>query len=161
MEFALRRFEAREQIENIVYAYAEALDSGDLEKFANIFESGSLVIHPSGVIITGKNANFQAVKNVVIYYDEKGNGVDEWMPNKQYTPRTHHITSNLRFAFDDTLQHASVYSYMTVCQTINEPKVIANGHYHDVFKCQNDKWYLSERNAFLTYLGDTSYHLKK
>lgn len=161
MESILRRIEAREQIESIIYGYAEALDAGDLKKFAETFRDGSLVLQPARISVKGEEANFEAVKNAVIYYDNLGNRVDEWLPNKQYTPRTCHITSNLKFIFDDKVEIANVYSVLTVCQTIHEPKIIANGRYHDLFKFNGNKWYLSIRNVYLTYLGDTSNHLKR
>lgn len=160
MNTALKRFEAREQIENILLNYTDALDSGDLKRFSDIFERGSLIIQPAGFTITGAEANLEAVRHAVIFYDANGNPVTKWIEDEGHTPRTSHIISNIRFSFDKAVENAEVHSYLTVYQTITEPKIIVSGRYHDVFKCHNDMWHLSERNVYLTHMGDVSHHLR-
>jgi len=148
----LQRFDAREKIEAIMFAYADAVDSGDLDKLEEIFKYGSIRTSEGKVIEGGRAVREQFFK-LVVWYDDEENRVP-WTPGR-CTPRTRHVTTNVRFEFSDDIESAAVHSYLTVYQTCGgQLRLIVGATYEDRFEKKEDgAWYLIERCVHLNGLA--------
>lgn len=137
----------REAIAELVYRYAELLDSGDLDGVAALFEhadwgSGTRTERMHG------SAQVRRMYDGVIIYDDG-------------TPHTKHVITNLVIDHDDGTTHAGARSYFTVLQAHNgvlQP-VIA-GRYHDRFECVDGEWRFAERIIHPDLQGDLSRHMR-
>lgn len=137
-------------ITNLLYGYAEAIDSGDLERAAKLF----------------RHARIKA-RDRVDLLDEAGL-LALWREHvKIYpcgTPRTKHVVTNPIIEIDESAGKASARSYYTVYQaTENFPlQVIAAGRYHDQFERVDGTWRFSHRDySLLDMIGDMSFHLEQ
>ncbi|MCP4466309.1 MAG: nuclear transport factor 2 family protein, partial [Halieaceae bacterium] len=91
------------QIENLIYRYAELIDSGKLEAVAELFRNGAIV-SPA--------------------HDVSRNGYDEILEMYQLscrlhdslTPLTRHLTTNVIIDVEESEIKASARSYYTVIQ---------------------------------------------
>ncbi|MCB1614490.1 MAG: nuclear transport factor 2 family protein, partial [Pseudomonadales bacterium] len=89
------KVEARLQIERIIYRYAEAIDTGDLDSLASLFERGAIRIQGQQASIIGGEAVKNLIARFTSFYDQVGDKV-EWRQGG-VKPFTRHITSNLYF----------------------------------------------------------------
>lgn len=78
------------------------------------------------------------------------------------TPKTRHLTTNLRLDIDEAAGTASGSAYYCVTQaTPDLPlQVIVTGHYKDTFHRLDGRWWFDTRIMFVDQVGDTSHHLK-
>jgi hypothetical protein len=76
----------REQVEALIYGYAELLDAGDLAGVAALFDQASYCFGED-VVISGSEELLAIMQATVILYDG--------------SPRTQHVTGNLILEFDD------------------------------------------------------------
>ena len=149
--------QARFAIEGIVFRYAEALDSGDLEALAELFAAG-VVKSAVGEPAKGAQEVFDLYAKVVKFYDADENPVP--YQRRQCTPRTRHVTTNLIFEFDNAVTQAEVRSVFTVYQNLGgRNELVAGGRYVDQFKRTMAGWHLAERQILLDSPGDLSRHL--
>lgn len=135
-------------IANLLYGYAEAIDSGDLVRAASLFRHARI-----------------KTRDGVEPLDEAGL-LALWREHiKIYpcgTPRTKHVVTNPIIEIDENEGKASARSYYTVYQaTENFPlQLIASGRYHDQFERVDDIWRFSHRDySLLDLMGDMSFHL--
>jgi hypothetical protein len=140
------------EITNLIYAYAERLDGGDLEAVAGLFERGRIC----GVENGPPETVFEGSAGVRKLYD---------MATKIYedgTPKTKHNTSNVQLYIDEAAGTARSTSYYCVTQaTPDLPlQVIVTGHYKDTFQRLDGVWWFDSRIMFVDQLGDVSQHLK-
>lgn len=141
--------DAAREIENLLYAYAERIDSGDLDGLADLFAHGR--IH--GVENGPPSTVFEGRDQVRALYDATVRLYDG-------TPRTKHVTTNAQVVVDgDT---ASARSYYTVWQaTPDLPlQVIITGRYHDTFHVVDGRWAFDTRVMLVDQVGDLSHHLQ-
>lgn len=140
------RDNARE-IENLVYAYAERIDAGDLAGVAELFRNGRIQAAP-GVVFEGADAVQSMYDNATRLYDDG-------------TPRTRHVTTNVAVEVDDDAGTATARSYYTVFQQTPELPLqpIIAGHYRDTFHRVNGQWAFDTREMFVDLTGDLSRHL--
>lgn len=138
--------EARE-IENLLYAYAERIDAGDLAGVAELFRHGRLEAAP-GVV-------FEGTDEVRSMYDAATRLYDDG------TPRTRHVTTNVAVEVDRTTGTATSRAYYTVYQQTDELplQVIIAGRYHDRFHRIDGEWCFEVREMFVDLTGDLSHHL--
>lgn len=143
---------AETQIANLLYRYAEYMDSGDLAGAVSLFEHARLRVGPdegpggSTVDAAAMLAFWRAV--VVLYPDG--------------TPRTKHVVTNPIIEVDEHAGTASCRSYYTVLQqTDGFPlQPIVTGRYHDRFECVDNHWRFSFRDyTLIDMVGDVSHHL--
>jgi 3-phenylpropionate/cinnamic acid dioxygenase small subunit len=135
-------------IENLVYAYAERIDAGDLDGVAELFRHGRL--HPApGVVIEG-------VERVRALYASTTRLHDDG------TPRTRHMTTNVIVELGDDGGSGSARSYYTVFQQTDDLPLqpIIAGHYHDTFHRVDGEWCFDTREIFVDLTGDLSQHLR-
>ena len=139
-------------IENLIYAYAERLDAGDLDGVAELFAHGrirGIENGPPETVFTGIAGVRQMYEMATRLYDDG-------------TPKTKHNTSNVQIYVDDSAGTARSRSYYAVTQaTPDLPlQVIVTGHYHDTFHRVDGAWWFDTRTMFVDQVGDMSHHLK-
>jgi ketosteroid isomerase-like protein len=134
-------------IENLVYAYAERIDAGDLAAVGHLFRHGRINAAP-GVV-------FEGAQEVQGLYDSATRLHDDG------TPRTRHVTTNVAVHVDDQAGTATARSYYTVFQQTDELplQAIIAGHYHDTFHRVEGQWCFDTREMFVDLKGDLSHHL--
>jgi 3-phenylpropionate/cinnamic acid dioxygenase small subunit len=140
------------EIENLLYAYAEAIDAGDLDAVAALFAHGR--IHgaeggPPGTVFEGRDAVRGLYEMATRLYDDG-------------TPKTHHVTTNARIEVQEDAGTATCSSYYLVTQaTPDLPlQVIVTGRYRDTFHRVDGTWCFDTRTMYVDQTGDLSHHLK-
>jgi hypothetical protein len=134
-------------IENLVYAYAERIDAGDLAGVGHLFRHGRVEAAP-GVVFEGADQVKDLFASATRLYDDG-------------TPRTRHVTTNVSVHVDEDAGTASARSYYTVLQQTDELPLqpIISGHYHDTFHRVDGEWCFDRREMFVDLTGDLSHHL--
>ncbi|WP_375482029.1 nuclear transport factor 2 family protein [uncultured Mycobacterium sp.] len=140
---------AETQITNLLYRYAEYMDSGDLAAAASLFQHARLRVDSAGDGTVDAAAMLAIWKATVVLY-----------PNG--TPRTKHLVTNPVIQVDEDAGTASCRSYYTVLQQTDDLPLqpIVAGRYHDRFECVNGAWRFCFRDYTLVdMVGDLSRHL--
>lgn len=134
-------------IENLVYAYAERIDAGDLDGVAHLFRHGR--------IRADDTTTFEGAEAVRGLYASATRLYDDG------TPRTRHVTTNVAVVVDPGSQTATARSYYTVLQQTDELplQVIIAGRYHDSFHRVDGEWCFDTRRMLVDLTGDLSHHL--
>jgi len=142
------------QITNLLYRYAECIDSGDFAAAAALFEharlrvgSGAGWIAASGDDTVDAAAMLRLWRILIIRYPDG-------------TPRTKHIVTNPIIDIDADL--ATCRSYYTVLQQADDLplQVVVSGRYHDRFERVDGIWRFRYRDyTLIDFVGDTSHHL--
>lgn len=134
-------------IENLIYAYAERIDGGDLPAVAALFRHGRIEAVP-GVFFEGEDQVRGLYESSTRLYDDG-------------TPRTRHTTTNVAITVDDDGGTANARSYYTVFQQTEALPLqpIISGHYHDSFHLVDGEWCFDTRQMFVDLTGDLSHHL--
>lgn len=140
------------EIENLVYTYAERLDSGDLDGVAALFAHGRICGMEDGppeTVFVGVSRVRQMYEMATRLYEDG-------------TPKTKHFTTNVRLQVDDAAGIAKGSAYYCVTQaTPDLPlQIIVTGHYRDTFHRIDGAWWFDTRTMFVDQIGDTSHHLK-
>ncbi|UUO03042.1 nuclear transport factor 2 family protein [Mycolicibacterium novocastrense] len=140
------------EIENLVYAYAERIDSGDFDGVGALFTHGR--IHavengPPDTVFEGATRVRQMFEMAVRLYDDG-------------TPKTKHLTTNVTVHVDEDAGTGRGSAYYCVTQaTPDLPlQVIVTGRYRDTFHRVDGTWWFDSRTMFVDQVGDTSHHLK-
>ncbi len=138
---------AREQIESLLYTYAERMDLGDFEGVAELFENATY--RGDGTPpLSGREELLEVLNGLIVRYD----GI----------PRTKHVTTNVILDVDEDAGTATGRAYFSVfqaCEGIALQPIVC-GRYHDRFVCQGGKWRFADRLVFMDLIGDLSRHLK-
>ncbi len=138
---------AETQIANLLYRYAECIDTGDLAGAAVLFEHARIRVGPEDTI--------DAVRLLEIWKSLI-------MLHADGTPRTKHVTTNPIIEVDEDAGTASCRSYYTVLQQTDEfpLQTIVTGRYHDRFERVDGQWRFSYRDlTLIDMVGDVSHHL--
>ena len=140
------RDNARE-VENLIYAYAERIDAGDLDGVAELFRHGRIEAAP-GIMIEGTVEVRKLYEGSTRLHDDG-------------TPRTRHVTTNVAVEVDDDAGTATSRAYYTVFQQteVLPLQPIIAGHYHDTFHRVDGQWWFDTRSMFVDLKGDLSQHL--
>lgn len=138
-------------IENLLYTYADRIDSGNLEGVAELFTHGRIVTTPEAPVsqaVVGRD-------QVLGMYQ----GSTRLYPCG--TPRTKHVTTNAIIEPDDDAGTAKGRSYYTVFQQLDDFPLqpIITGRYHDTFQRIDGVWWFDQRIMLVDHLGDLSRHL--
>jgi 3-phenylpropionate/cinnamic acid dioxygenase small subunit len=148
--------QARHVIEQIMFTYAEGIDTGDIETVAQLFAQGAIVL-PDGSEIKGYQEVYDQYTGMVMFYDDN----EQLVPYKRHecSPRTRHVVTNLMFEFNNDVTVADVKSYFMVYQTMEgKNQVIAGGRYVDRFERTIHGWHLVTRTIHFDNMGDMSRH---
>jgi 3-phenylpropionate/cinnamic acid dioxygenase small subunit len=144
------RADARTEIENLMYRYAEAIDGGDFEAIGELFAKGRM-LGPDGEV------SGEGKEQVIAIYDSATQVYEDG------TPKTQHVTTNLHIEFAADGRSAQVRSRFTVVQGLPDFPLqpIITGHYSDQFAfTEEDGWHFTQRHMRPVLLGDLSRHLK-
>jgi 3-phenylpropionate/cinnamic acid dioxygenase small subunit len=138
-------------IENLLYTYAERIDSGDLEGVASLFAHGCIKPGPDAgpeAVARGRDAVLKMYQDATRLYPDG-------------TPRTRHLTTNAIVEVDDGADRASARSYFTVLQQTEALPLqpIIAGRYHDTFHRIQGAWWFDTRIMLVDLLGDLKQHL--
>lgn len=135
------------QITNLLYRYAEAIDSGDFDSAAALFAHARLKV---GDDAETDAAGMLALWRRLIIIHPDG------------TPRTKHVVTNPIVGIDGDA--ATCRSYYTVLQqTAGFPlQVVVSGRYHDRFERVDGRWRFTYRDyTLIDQYGDLSHHLSQ
>lgn len=133
------------EIANLVYRYAEYIDSGDLTGAAALF-SHARIKTAAGII--GPEELLKMWHKGIILHDDG-------------TPRTKHVITNPIIEVDETEERGTCRTYYTVMQQADDGPLqpVICGRYHDEFERVDGKWRFSYRDYSLHDLpGDMSRH---
>ncbi len=136
------------QIENLIYKYAERLDSGDIEGMAELLDHAHIAGDDGNGQLLGRDAVAALYRSMVIVH-----------PNG--TPMTQHVTTNVIIDVDEDGNQAKSSAYFTVFQATNNLplQAIVMGHYQDEFSRVDGQWRFSRRQIHIRARGNTDYHL--
>lgn len=135
-------------IENLIAAYAELVDTGDLAGMGRLFAEGAFT-GSDGTRFEGSRAVEHMLRDRTVLYSDG-------------TLRTHHVTTNIRIEFDEQAGTATARSYVTIFQAATGLSLqpIAAGRYRDRFVKRDGEWRFSERQINIHLAGNTSYHVR-
>jgi ketosteroid isomerase-like protein len=134
-------------IENLVYAYAECMDAGDLQGIGELFRHG--VLHPApGLELSGVDEVRTLYEGTTRLYEDG-------------TPLSHHVTTNVAVEVDEANGTGAARSYYTVFQQTDVLALqpIIAGRYEDTFHRVEGEWCFATRRMFVRLKGDLSQHL--
>jgi len=139
--------EPKHDILRLMNDYCYAVDGGDLDRFASLFERASFQItgDPGGAL-KGSEAVRKMLRNVTLY-DGK--------------PQTKHVMTNVQIDVDESGTGATAQCYITVFQALPPDfplQPIFIGHYHDVFVKAGDGWHFKSRTISPDLIGDLTCH---
>ena len=143
------RADARTAIGNLLFSYAECIDTGDFAGIGALFSRARMLDPVGNVLGTGQ------VEVEAIYLRS----------TKRYedgTPKTQHLTTNPIFEFGEDGRTARVQSRFTVMQALEDfpLQCIITGRYEDRFaRDDSGDWYFTERQMKPGLIGDLSRHL--
>jgi 3-phenylpropionate/cinnamic acid dioxygenase small subunit len=138
---------AETQIANLLYRYAECIDTGDLAGAAALFEHARIRVGPEDTIDGSRLLGIW--KSLIVLHADG-------------TPRTKHVTTNPIIDVDDNAGTATCRSYYTVLQQTEDLplQTIVAGRYHDGFERVDGRWRFSYRDlTLIDMVGDVSRHL--
>ena len=136
-------------IENLIYTYADKIDTGDLEGVAELFRDAEIVAPAEGSRFAGYDEVLEMYQQACRIYASTG------------TPLTKHITTNVIIEVDEAGIEASSRSYFTVVQATEALPLqpIISGRYRDTFRKTDSGWQFSRREMHVDLIGDCSAHL--
>lgn len=138
---------AETQITNLLYRYAECIDTGDLDGAAELFGHARIRVGAEETIDAARLLRIW--KSLIVLHADG-------------TPRTKHVTTNPIIEVDEEAGTASCRSYYTVLQQTDESplQTIVTGRYHDRFERVDGRWRFSYRDlTLIDMVGDVSHHL--
>jgi 3-phenylpropionate/cinnamic acid dioxygenase small subunit len=140
--------DARRTIEGLVFEYAERIDRGDFAGVGELFAEGAIAGPDGTALARGRDAVQQLYERTTRRYEDG-------------TPRTKHVTTNLRIELDEERGEATARSYFTVLQALPGLPLqpIVAGRYEDRFARAARDWRFRERRMFVDLVGDVSRHL--
>jgi uncharacterized protein (TIGR02246 family) len=135
-------------VENLIARYAELVDTGDFAGLGEMF-TDALFGGEGDAVVRGREAVEKIFRASVQVYDDG-------------TPRTKHVTTNVRVEVDEGSGTAVSHSYVTVFQALPELPLqpIVAGRYRDVFERRDGTWRFVERRFTTDLVGDVSHHLR-
>lgn len=136
------------EITNLLYRYAECIDTGNLEGAAALFRHARVKVR-TGDEMLGEPELLALWRATMVLYPCG-------------TPRTKHVITNPIVEIDEAAGKATCRSYYTVIQaTEGFPlQMICSGRYHDEFERADGRWRYSGRDySLLDAMGDLSHHL--
>lgn len=134
-------------IENLIATYAERVDAGDFPGLGELFADGAFG-GQGDMVVRGREPVEKVFRAMVRVYEDG-------------TPRTKHVTTNIRIEVDEASGTAVSHSYVTVFQALPDMALqpIVAGRYRDVFERRKDVWCFVERKFTSELVGDVSRHL--
>jgi 3-phenylpropionate/cinnamic acid dioxygenase small subunit len=146
---AARVGDARGEIENLLYRYAEHIDAGDFAAVADLFAHAEITVEGAPGATRGRREVLALYESTTRRYEPDG------------TPRTKHVITNPLVEVDEAAGTATCRSYFTVFQQTEKLALqpIISGRYRDRFERVGGGWRFSARHMVLEQFGDLSQHL--
>lgn len=141
--------DASEQIRNLIFAYAEAVDRGQFDRLSELCAHATFRLGPfGGPGLSGTDVSDFFRTNVIVYDDG--------------TPRTKHVTTNVTIDVDEAQDHATARSYVLVQQQIpgRGIETIVSARYEDTFERVGGGWRFTNRVSHRDLAGDLTYHVR-
>jgi ketosteroid isomerase-like protein len=140
--------DAERSIENLIYSYAAFVDDGDLEGVAALLADAVIGVDGVAEGLRGREKIHGLLQSTIRMYEDG-------------TPRTKHVTTNVRIDLDDEAGTATARSYFTVLQAVagHGLQTIVAGRYRDRFERHEGRWRFAERRFTTDLIGDVSRHL--
>ena len=137
-----------QSITNLIYSYAELLDTGDIEGLGRLFTAATLRTHGASDVLEGARAVEGLIEDSVHLYD----GI----------PATKHVITNLIVEVADDRGSATARSYYTALQARPQLPLqpIIAGRWHDRFERDDDHWRFADRLIHADLFGDLHFHIK-
>ena len=135
-----------DDIEALVYGYAERIDAGDMDGVVDLFAHATWRSTLTGQVLR-ERSEIKAVYERIALYDG--------------SPRTKHLMTNLVLDVDGS--SATGRSSFTVLQGVvpGEPlQVVVAGRYFDRFERGPEGWRFADRLFVLDLGGDQSQHFR-
>jgi 3-phenylpropionate/cinnamic acid dioxygenase small subunit len=135
-------------IQNLIYSYAELLDTGDLEGLGRLFDRATLRTHGRPEALQGARAVQELMERAVQLYD----GI----------PSTKHLITNVSVEVNGDRRSAKASSYYTALQARPELPLqpILAGRWHDRFERDGEQWRFADRLIYTDLVGDLRFHIK-
>ncbi|HEY5250800.1 MAG TPA: nuclear transport factor 2 family protein [Acidimicrobiales bacterium] len=135
-------------IENLIYSYAAFVDDGDVEGVAALLAEATIGVDGVDSGLRGREKIFGLLSSTIKMHEDG-------------TPRTKHVTTNVRIELDEEAGTATARSYFTVLQAVEGfgLQTIVAGRYRDRFERHDGAWRFSERRFTTDLIGDVSRHL--
>jgi hypothetical protein len=133
----------RAAIEDLMYAYCEYVDAGDLDRWSALFRHGRYIAVDGQV--------YEGPEEARRYQESTFESVDR-------PPPMVHLITNLRIHFDLSKGTASATSSVVVFQADDSfpLQAIYVGRYQDDLRLIEDIWWFEERRAVTVLRGDMS-----
>lgn len=158
MERELSLMVARHAMEDVIFGYAEAIDSGRIEDLVGLLAECRLTL-PDGNVLEGGTDIATRYRDLIICYDDDGKALPRGSTDG--TPRTRHVITNLRYTFSSDVRSAEVSSYVTVYQNLDGANtLVAGGRYVDRFELTISGWRMKAKSIFIEQGGDMSRHTR-
>jgi hypothetical protein len=140
--------DARGNIENLLYRYAELIDAGDYDGIGELFAHGSIADEQGNAMATGAEAITALYTATTRKYDDG-------------TPKTQHILTNPIIEFGPDGTDATCRARFTVLQQTDllPLQPIISGAYVDSFEKVDGAWRYTEKRMVMRLFGDLSQHL--
>ena len=139
------------EIEHLLYDYADLVDRGDLDGVADLFAHGRISGAAAGSpVFEGRDGVRAMFERAVRIHDDG-------------TPRTKHLTTNVRVEVDEQAGTARSSAYYAVTQATSDLplQVIVTGRYDDTFHRVDGRWAFGTRVMHVDQVGDLSHHLTR
>lgn len=136
-------------ISDLVYRYAERIDAGDFAGLADLLAHAELVGEGMAPV-RGRDAVLAMYERTARRYPDDG------------TPKTKHVTTNLRVLVDPGGERAAARSYFTVFQAVPGElalQPVIAGRYEDEFERVDGEWRFARRHFTADLVGDLSKHM--
>jgi 3-phenylpropionate/cinnamic acid dioxygenase small subunit len=135
-------------IENLILTYAELVDHGDLDGLAALLSDATIGVDGVAAGLRGRQEILGLFRSTVRLHEDG-------------TPRTKHVTTNIRIEVDEEAGTGSARSYFTVLQEAPGLALqpIVAGRYRDRFERRDGRWLFVERRFTTDLVGDVSRHL--
>ncbi len=139
---------SRDEIEQLLYLYAERIDAGD---FAGVAE----LLQHAVITTPGAEGGPRGREAILALYEKSTRRYEDG------TPKTKHVTTNAIIEVDEEAGRATSRAYFTVFQSLPDFPLqpIISGRYHDRFEHVDGAWRFSERMMIPELFGDLSRHL--
>jgi 3-phenylpropionate/cinnamic acid dioxygenase small subunit len=135
---------------NLLYRYAELIDSGRFDEIAcELFSNARLIVGPEGTPTVDAKQMLKIFERTTIRYEDG-------------TPRTKHVITNPIVEVDEEAGAATCRSYYTVFQQTDDLPLqpVVCGRYHDRFERLDGEWRFVERDyTKVDLIGNVSQHL--
>lgn len=140
--------DSHQQIERLLFLYAERIDAGDLTGVAELFRDAKITTPSVGSEVAGYEEILNMYKSSTRLYEDN-------------TPRTKHTITNTIIEIDEDHNKATARSYFTVYQALPDfpLQAIIAGRYQDTLVRFEGRWHFRERVMIPELFGDLSRHL--